>query len=189
MAKLKTCLASEFDMKDLGGLKCFLGIEVKRSKQGIFLSQWKYVLINLLKEIGMLGCQPIDTPIEQNHGLEELPNQVPPDKGRYQRLVGRLTYLSHTRPDIAYAVSVVSRFMHNPSEVHMKAVFRILRYLKSAPGKGLMFSKHNHAAVSGYCDSDWGAKGERRRSINEYFTFVGGNLVAWKSKKQKVVSL
>ena len=95
MTKLKTYLASEFDIKDLGGLKYFLGIDVARSKQGIFLSQQKYVL-DLLKEIGMLGCQPIDIPIEQNHGIEELLNQVPTDKGRYQRLVGRLMYLSHT---------------------------------------------------------------------------------------------
>ncbi|XP_059275216.1 uncharacterized mitochondrial protein AtMg00810-like [Lycium ferocissimum] len=128
MTKLKTCLSNEFDMKDLGGLKYFLSIEVIRSKQGIFLSQRKYVL-DLLKEAGMLDCQPIDTPIEQNHNLEELHDQVPTNKARYQRLVGRLMYLSHTRPDIAYAVSVVSRFMHNPSEVHMNAVIRIMRYL------------------------------------------------------------
>ncbi|RDX81632.1 hypothetical protein CR513_37665, partial [Mucuna pruriens] len=162
MAKLKTYLASKFDIKDLGGLKYFLGIEVARSKQGIFLSQhWKYVL-NLLKETVMAL-------------IEELPNHVPIDKGRYQSLVGRLIYLSRTRPDIAYVVSVVSRFMHNPSEVHMKATFRIMRYLKFAPKKGLTFSKHNHVTVNGYCDSDWDAKGERRQSIT--------------SKKQKVVSL
>lgn len=186
--KLKNYLSSEFDMKDLGGLKYFLGIEVVRSEQGIFLSQRKYVL-DLLEETGMLGSQPIGSPIEQNHGLEELSDQIPADKGQYQRLVGRLIYLSHTRPDIAYAVSVVSRFMHNPGKQHMEAVVRILRYLKSAPGKGLLFSKHGHVDVLGYTDSDWGGKGDRRRSTSGYFTFVGGNLVTWKSKKQKVVSL
>ena len=137
----------------------------------------------------MLGCHPINTPIEQNYGLEELLNQVPTNKGRYQRLVGRLMYLSHTRLDIAYSVSVVSRFMHNPSEVHISVVFRILCYLKSTPGKGFMFSKHNHLAISRYCDSNQGAKGERQRSTAGYFTFFGGNLVTWKSKKQKVVSV
>ncbi|MDD0213413.1 hypothetical protein PSY81_23775, partial [Shigella flexneri] len=78
---------------------------------------------------------------EMNHGLAIYPDQVPTDKGRDQRLIGRLIYLSHTRPDIAYAVSVVSQFMHCPSEEHMDAVFRILRYLKRAPGKGLLFQK------------------------------------------------
>ncbi|CAL8114279.1 unnamed protein product [Prunus armeniaca] len=86
-------------------------------------------------DTGMLDCKPVDTPIVQNHHLGEYPNQVPTNKERYQRLVGRLIYLSHTRPDIAYAVSVVSQFMHSPSEDHMNAVLRILRYLKSAPGK------------------------------------------------------
>lgn len=81
MTKLKPYLQSEFDMKDLGGLKYFLGIEVIRSNQGIFLSQQKYVL-DLLKETSMLGCQPIDTPTEQNHGLVEPPDQVPANKGR-----------------------------------------------------------------------------------------------------------
>ncbi|CAL9010317.1 unnamed protein product [Prunus brigantina] len=70
----------------------------------------------------------------------------------------------------------------------MNAVVRILRYLKSAPGKGMMFSKHGHVDIMGYTDSDWAAK-RYRRSTSGYFTFVGGNLVMWRSKKLKVVSL
>jgi hypothetical protein len=140
-------------MKNLGGLKYFLGIEVARSKQGIFLSQRKYIL-DLLSEVGLLECKPVDTPIVQNHKLGEHPDQAPTNKERYQRLVGKLIYLSHTCPDIAYAVSVVSQFMHNPSEEHMDAVIRILRYLKSSPGKGLMFSKNDHLRVKGYMDAD-----------------------------------
>jgi len=143
MSQLQKQLATEFQMKNLGGLKYFLGIEVAKSKQGIFLSQRKYIL-DLLTEVGMLECRPADTPIVQNHRLREYPNQVPTNKGRYQRLVGKLIYLSHTRPDIAYAVSVVSQFMHNPSKSHMEAVTRIFQYLKSSPGKGLMFSKHDN---------------------------------------------
>ena len=103
----------------------------------------------------MLDCCPIDTPIEQNHKLAEYPDQVPTDKPQYQRLVGCLIYLSHTRPDVAHVVSVVSQFIHNPSERHMDAVVRILRYLKSATGKGFMFCKHQHLDVSGYTDADW----------------------------------
>ncbi|CAL9016052.1 unnamed protein product, partial [Prunus brigantina] len=160
-------------MKDLGGLKYFLGIEVARSQQGIFLSQRKYVL-DLLTDTGMLDCKPADTPIVQNHHLGEYPDQVPTNKERYQRLVGRLIYLSHTRPDIAYAVSVVSQFMHSPSEDHMNAVLRILRYLKSAPGKGLMFSKHGHLNIDGYSDADWAGNVTDRKSTSGYFTFFRG---------------
>lgn len=79
-----------------------------------------YVLV--LAETRMLDCKPVDTPIVQNHHLREYPSQVPTNKKRYQRLVGRLMYLSHTRPDITYAMSLVSQFMQSPSEDHMDAV-------------------------------------------------------------------
>ena len=127
-------------MKNFRGLKYFLGIDITRSKQGIFLSQRKYVL-DLLSEVGLLDCKPADTPIVQNHKLGEYSDHVPTNKERYQRLVGKLIYLSHTHLDIAYAVSIVSQFMLCPNEDHMDAVIRILHYLKSSPRKGLMFSK------------------------------------------------
>jgi hypothetical protein len=107
ISKLQEQLATEFEIKNLGGLKYFFGIEIARSRQDIFLSQRKYVL-DLLSEVGLLECKPADTPIIQNHKLSEYTDQVPMNKERYQRLVGKLIYLSHTRPDIAYAVSVVS---------------------------------------------------------------------------------
>jgi len=121
-------------MKQLGNLKYFLGIEVVRSKHGIFLCQRKYN-IDLLSETGLLGSKPVDTPIEQNHKLFQCSNSANIDKGRYQRLVGKLIYLSHARPDITYAVNVISQFMHDPRKLHMDVVERILRYLKSTPRK------------------------------------------------------
>ena len=141
-------------MKDLGHLKYFLGIEVSRSDKRIFLSQRKYAL-DLLQETGMSTCQPADTPVEEGLKLYVETNQVPVDKGTYQRLVGRLIYLAHTRPDLAYALSIVSQFMHNPEEQHMNAVMRILRYLKSAPGKDILFTKNvDCQIVDGYSDAD-----------------------------------
>ncbi|RVW31270.1 Retrovirus-related Pol polyprotein from transposon RE1 [Vitis vinifera] len=124
-------LASEFEMKNLGGLKYFLGIE----------------------------CKPVDTPIVQNHKLGIYPNQKPTDKGRYQR------------------------------EEHMETVIWILRYLKSSPGKGLMFYKNDHVRVDSYTDADWAGNISDRKSTSGYFTFVGGNFVTWRSKKQNVVAL
>ncbi|RVW26366.1 Retrovirus-related Pol polyprotein from transposon TNT 1-94 [Vitis vinifera] len=185
---LQNYLFREFEMKDLGPLKCFLGIEVSRSSEGIFLSQRKYVL-DLLQETGMSGCQPVNTPIEEGLKLCVEPNQVSTDKGRYQRLVGRLMYLAHTRPNLAYALSVVSQYMHNPGEQHMNAIMRILRYLKNAPGKGILFAKNvDHHSIEVYTDADWAGAVDDRRSTSGYFTFVGGNLVTWKSKKQNVVT-
>ena len=118
---LKSKLFQEFEIKDLRRLKYFLGIEVLRSHRGIFISQWKYVL-DLLAEIGMLDCKPIDTPLMVNHGLQMKQEGELTDRVQYQRLVGNLVYLEHTRPYIAYAVVVVSRFMHKPQVQHMEVV-------------------------------------------------------------------
>jgi len=184
--RLKENLSKEFEVKDLGQLRYFLGIEIARNPKGIILSQRKYVL-DLLSETGVLGCRPVSTPIDSNHKLCA-ESGYPVNKERYQRLVGRLIYLCHTRPDISYAVSVVSRYMHDPRSGHLDAVYRILRYLKSSPGKGLMFKSHGHLNVEGYCDADWASCLDDRRSTSGYCVFVGGNLVSWRSKKQSVVS-
>ena len=127
--KLKCFLAKEFEIKYLGTLKYFLGMEVARSRKGISVSQRKYVL-DLLKETGMLGCKLADTPMDPNSKLGRNTDSAPVDKGSYQRLVGKLIYLSHTRFDISFVVSVVSKFMNNLTEEHIEAVYRILRYLK-----------------------------------------------------------
>ena len=79
--------------------------------------------------------------------------------------------------------------MHNPSEVHMEVALRVLRYLKSSPGRGILFSKNDHLNIIGYTDADWARNLTDRKSTSGYFIFVGGNLVTWKSKKQNVVAL
>ncbi|KAF5812790.1 putative RNA-directed DNA polymerase [Helianthus annuus] len=188
IARLKRNLFSKFEMKDLGNLKYFLGIEVLRSKQGIFICQKKYVL-DLLAETGLIDCKPADTPMVVNHNLHMELNGELADKGRYQRLVGKLIYLSHTRPDIAYAVGVVSQFMHQPQVAHMEAAQRILRYLKGTAGHGVLFKTNGHLKVELYTDADWAGDKGNRRSTSGYFSLVGGNLVTWRSKKQKVVAL
>ena len=104
LEKLKRALANEFEVKDLGFLRYFLGMEVARTTQGIVVCQRKYTL-DLLEETRMLGCKPIDTPVEVNKREGNLDEKMLVDKGRYQRLVGKLIYLSHTRPDIAFAVN------------------------------------------------------------------------------------
>ncbi|KAH9684421.1 reverse transcriptase Ty1/copia-type domain-containing protein [Citrus sinensis] len=184
---LKEKLAGEFEIKDLGPLRYFLGMEVARTAKGILVTQRKCTL-DLLKDTGMIGCKPAATPIEPNSklGLEE--NSAPVERGRYQRLVGRLIYLSHTRLDIAFAVSLVSQFMHAPKEAHLVAVNRILQYLKSTPGKGLYFEKGEKRNVEAFVDADWAGNIMDRKSTTGYCTKVWGNLVTWRSKKQTVVA-
>jgi len=136
------------------------------------VSQQKYIL-DLLKEIGMSGYRPADTPMDPNAKLWG-EGSIPIDTGRYQRLVGKLIYLSHTRPDIAFSVSVVSQFMHSPFDEHLEAVYRILRYLKGNPRKGLLFKKTSERNVSIFTDADWAGSVTDRRSTSGYCTYVWG---------------
>jgi len=131
---LRERLVAQFEMKDLGKLEYFLGIEVAYSRQGIFISQNKYIL-DLLKETGMLGCKTTGVPIEQNHRIGNDEENPKVEKTQYQRLLGKLIYLSHTRPDTTYAISVVSKFKHDSRERHLQTVNRIIQYLKAFPGK------------------------------------------------------
>ncbi|GMI96958.1 hypothetical protein HRI_003365100 [Hibiscus trionum] len=185
--RLKEFLSLEFQLKDLGNLRYFLGMEVARSKAGISISQKKYVL-DLLSEVGLLGCKPAETPMEPNLKLGTDKDGEEVDRGRYQRLVGKLIYLSHTRPDIAFGVSVISQFMHAPREKHLEAAYRILRYLKGTPCKGLHFKKDVNRSIEVYTDADWAGVVNDRRSTSGYCSYVWGNLVTWRSKKQSVVA-
>ncbi|KAJ9678560.1 hypothetical protein PVL29_020667 [Vitis rotundifolia] len=187
LEKLKGKLVEDFEIKDLGTLKYFLGMEFARSKEGIFVNQRKYVL-DLLDETGMLGCKPAETPIEPNVKLQPIKAKNVKDRDRYQRLVGRLIYLSHTHPDIAFSISMVSQYMHATGPKHFEAVYRILRYLKRTPSRALLFKSRGHLQIEAYTDADWAGSIVNRRSTFGYFSFVGGNLVTWRSKKQNVVA-
>lgn len=109
----------------MGKLQYFLIIEVARSNKRMFICKEKYIL-DLLYEIGMLDCKPVDTPIEVNHKLQWNVGK-PIDVGQYQWLVGRLIYLSYTRPNIVYVVSVASQYMHHPWDSHLDVTLRIFK--------------------------------------------------------------
>ena len=181
---LKQCLIREFEIKELRRLKYFLGIEVAYSRQGIFISQGKYVTY-LLKETGKLACKPAFNPIEPNHKLDEAKEDPVVEKEMYQHLVGKL---AHTRPDIAYSVSAISQFMHDPREAHLQVAYNVLHYLKGSPGKGILFKRNIGLTLEAYTNADYAGSPVDRRSTSGYCTFIGGNLVTWQSKKQNVVA-
>lgn len=187
IANIKKFLHNKFCLKDLGDLKYFLGIEISRSKNGIFISQRKYAL-EIIKDAGLLGAAPIDTPMDRGLKLSDK-GELLKDPERYRRLVGRLIYLTVSRPDIMYSVHILSRFMHQPRKDHWEAALRVVRYLKSAPGQGLFFSSTSDLRLRAYCDSDWARCPLTRRSTTGYCVFLGPSLISWRSKRQKTVSL
>ena len=127
----------------------------------------------------MLDCKPVDTLMDPNVKL--IPGQEEPlgDLGRYRRLVGKLNYLTITRPDISFfSVSVVSQFLQSPCDSHWDAVIRILRYIKSTSGQGVLYENRDHIQVVGYTDANWADSPIDRRSTSGYCVFIGGNLIS-----------
>lgn len=187
LVKFKEHLGRCFRMKDLGKLKYFLGIEVGRGEEGFMLTQRKYTL-DLIADVGLLGSKPIATPMEMHHklALDSSPFLQEPEK--YRRLVGRLIYLSITRPDISYSVHILSQFMQKPREMQWAAVLRVVKYLKGTDGQGILLGSHTDMILSVYCDADWSACPTTRRSLSAYVALVGESPVSWKTKKQGVVS-
>jgi hypothetical protein len=141
----------------------------------------------LLKETGKLGCKPVSTPIDSNMKLNTEDGETLEDINHFQRLVGKLIYLTIIRPDMSFAVSQISKFMHSPRTPHLDVVNRILRYLKGTPEKAIWMRKNNTNAICDYSDADWAGIFDRK-STTGFCTFVGGNLVTWKNKKQSVVA-
>jgi hypothetical protein len=124
-----------------GRLKYFLGIKIAHSKgKCLFLFQRKYVL-NLLQETHKLSAKPASTPMKPNKKLYLKEGEQLKDVGQYQILIGKLIYLTVTRPDITFTVSLVSQFIHAPGTTHLEVVDRILRYLKGSPGQGIWMKK------------------------------------------------
>ncbi|KAE8676544.1 hypothetical protein F3Y22_tig00111584pilonHSYRG00119 [Hibiscus syriacus] len=184
----KENLSVRFQMKELGQLKHFLGLEVDRTHEGIFLCQQKYAK-DLLKRFGMLECKSTSTPMEPNIKMCAHEGKDLEDATMYRQLVGSLIYLTLTRPDISYAVGVMSRYMKNPKKPHLEAVRRILRYVKNTIDYGLLYKKGEDCKLVGYCDADYAGDHDTRRSTTGYVFKLGSGTISWCSKRQPTVSL
>lgn len=162
-----------------------------QTKGGIFLHQRKYAT-DVLKRFNMAGCNPTTTPVEGNLKLVEDESEKPVDQTLYRQIVGSLRYLCHSKPDIAYGVGVINRFMHDPRSSHMAAAKRIIRYVKGTANYGLFFpnsATSERGELVGFTDSDWCGDKTDRKSTSGYFFMLGKAPISWSSKKQTVVAL
>jgi hypothetical protein len=185
--QLKQHLQKSFHMKDLGPLTYFLGLEIHAGSHGIFLSQHKYAM-DLVAAAGLQHLPPLDTPMEINLKLRKDEGDLLSDPAAYRTLVGSLLYLTHTRPDISFAVQQVSQFMASPRHLHMAAVRRILRYIHGTIRSGLCYPAGTSLDLIAYSDADYAGCSDTRRSITGWCMFLGPALISWKSKKQDRVS-
>ena len=187
ISDLQQYLGQHFEMKDLGSLNYFLGLEVSHRSDGYLLSQAKYAS-DLIARSGITDSTTSSTPLDPHVHLTPFDGVPLDDASLYRQLVGSLIYLTVTRPDIAYAVHIVSQFMAAPRTIHFTAVLRILRYVKGTLGHGLQFSSQSSLVLSGYSDADWAGDPTDRRSTTGYCFYLGDSLISWRSKKQSVIS-
>jgi len=184
---LKTFLDDKFKIKDLGELHYFLGMEIIKVPNVMIMTQRKYAM-DMIKEF---ECDKLTAAVCPMAPLSKgsFTQDNLADAAHYRKLVGKLNYLSNTRPDIAFSVQYLSQFLQAPTQTHMKAALHTLRYIKKDPSQGLFFNDKPDYHLQAYCDSDWAQCPCTRRSVSGFFIMLGGSPISWKSKKQPTVAL
>ncbi|CAL9007505.1 unnamed protein product [Prunus brigantina] len=163
----KKSMMEEFEMTDLGKMHYFLGIEVKQSSNGIFIGQKKYAE-EILKRFHMEGCNSVQNPIVPGTKLVKDEGGEKVDSTHFKQIVGSLMYLTATRPDLMFAVNLISRYMESPTELHFQAAKRVLRYLKGTTDLGLFYKKKTGAKLMGFSDGDYAGDLNDRKSTSGY---------------------
>ncbi|XP_019255297.1 PREDICTED: uncharacterized protein LOC109233898 [Nicotiana attenuata] len=185
---LKSFLDNQFKIKDLDEIHYFLGLEVLKQSNGFLINQHKF-LVDLLSEFHCSAVSPVVSPLDPHSKLSTDVGDLLSDPSGYRRLVGKLNFLQHTRPDISFTVQYLSQFMSAPMIPHLDAAYHVLRYLTGTPTLGLLLSSSSDLTLHGFCDSDWASCADSRRSVSGLILFLGGSPIAWKSKKQPTIAL
>ena len=183
----KTQMQELFQMTDLGLLSYYLGIEVKQERGMITVCQSGYAA-KILEDAGMSDCNPSLTPMEHRRKVVKNTGEAV-DATRYRSIIGSLRYLVNTRPDIAYAVGVASRFMEAPGKQHWAIIRQILRYVRGTLNYGCTYKAGEGTVLTGFSDSEHaGDLTDRKRTTGLVF-FMGPSVITWCSQKQKIVAL
>ncbi|GLU01768.1 hypothetical protein SLE2022_190540 [Rubroshorea leprosula] len=183
----KADMMKMFEMNDLGKMSYFLTIEVQQSSQGVFICQRKYAT-QILNKFAMSNCKAVSTPIVLGTKFTSEDGAAKIELGLYKSMIGSLLYLSATRPDIMYYVSVLSRFMQSLSEIHLKGAKRILRYVKGTIDFGVMYSRSDEIKLLGFTDSDWVGSEDDMKSTSGCCFSIGSGMISWCSRKQDAVA-
>jgi len=186
--EFKESMMLVFYMTNLEKMRYFLGIEVLQNTNGIFVCQQKYAQEVLIR-FNMVECNPVKNPIVPGMKLSRTDTRPKADATLYKQAVGSLMYLTATRPDLMYVVSLISRFMENPSESHWNAVKRILRYIKGTIELGMLYKRGEDITLVAYTDSDYAGDVDDRKSTSGFVFSLGTGAVSWSSKKQPIVTL
>ena len=185
---VKGLLKEEFEMKDLGELRYFLGIEVIRTADGIWLSQRQYAL-DMLSKYGMADCKPISMPLDVNVKLSTHAGDALENVTMYRKIVGSLIYLMITRLDLSYTVGLESQFMQAPKKPHLDAVRCTLCYVRATLDYALFYAAGVPVELYGYTHADWARSITDRRSTSNFMFSLGRVAITWSSKKQPTVAL
>ena len=162
-------MSSEFEMSMVGELNYFLGMQVKQTSTGIMLNQSKYAK-NLVKRFGLENGKDFETPMSTTLKLDKNEKGKSVDQSLYRSMIGSLLYLTASRSNIYFSVDLCARFQANPKESHLKAVKRIIRYIKGTYNLGLFYSFDTNDILVSYCDADWAGNIDNHKStFSGYF--------------------
>ncbi|PKU69447.1 Retrovirus-related Pol polyprotein from transposon TNT 1-94 [Dendrobium catenatum] len=176
----------KFEMKDLGTVSNFLGIQITRVKGTYFLSQSSYAK-SIIHLAGLSTCKPLANPTVVKQTQNQEADPILSDHYTYRRITGALQYLTITRPDISYAVNILCQHMHQPEAEHTQSLKKLLRYIQGTCNYGIPVTPGS-LDLHAYSDADWAGDKKTRKSTTGYCTFLGNNILSWSVKKQNTVS-
>ena len=171
---MKRKLAVKFEMKELGMMHYFLGMEVWQNADGIFLGQGKYA-VEILKGFRMMDCKAINTPMASNMKLLSDASSEAVDTTMYHQMIGSLMYL---RPNICFAVNPLSQFLMDSRQVHLITRKHILRYLKGTVDYGIKYEANQKINLEGYVDLDWAGSAIDRKNTSECCFNMGSGVIS-----------